>query len=294
MAVNASDQQAAKALRQLLVDLQEVVPADWRGRLEQGLSDISVLSVALASSAAATAAQAAAPSPERDAWAVAPFASPQRPSKSTAGDGDGAGAATVDAGDAASREKEPQAPAAAAAAAAAETVSAVKAKATLCFTAKDFSGALNHCDRCVALEPDEATHYANRSLAKLRLGDARGAEADARHSVSLRPGWGRAHYRLGCALAAVGGAPAMADALAALEQSLALEPESSATRHAWAEAKAKQEANAEAEAAGQRAAKRATSDEAEVLKAFAAASAEAEAAKEARSNRLFTPNRMML
>ena len=98
---------------------------------------------------------------------------------------------------------------------------ALKEQAAAMFSARDFGRALSLCDGCVALEPGQATHYANRSLAKLRLGDPSGAAADARAAVRLRPGWGRAHYRLGCALL---GAGDFGGALDALEASLARDP----------------------------------------------------------------------
>jgi tetratricopeptide (TPR) repeat protein len=54
--------------------------------------------------------------------------------------------------------------------------------------------------QAVSMEPFEATHLANRSLAHLRLRNLGAALADAKAAVELSPKWGKAHFRLGCAL----------------------------------------------------------------------------------------------
>lgn len=52
-------------------------------------------------------------------------------------------------------------------------------------------------------EPDAAL-YSNRSAARLKLGQAAAALADAQEAVRLRPSWDKAHFRQGCALEELG------------------------------------------------------------------------------------------
>ena len=79
---------------------------------------------------------------------------------------------------------------------------ALKAKAALMFKEKDFEQALAHCDEAIAIQPLEATHRANRSLALLRLGRPAAAAAAAEDAIACRPLWAKAHFRLGHALRA--------------------------------------------------------------------------------------------
>lgn len=79
------------------------------------------------------------------------------------------------------------------------TPGVLKERAAAAFKANDFAAALSLCDRAIALEPREATHHANRSLALLRLGDTGDSVAAAEAAVALNPAWGKAHFRLGMA-----------------------------------------------------------------------------------------------
>ena len=62
---------------------------------------------------------------------------------------------------------------------------------------------------------------ANRCLARLQLGEAAAALADARQAVRVRPRWGKAHLRLGQALQACDDADA---AVAAFHRAAELDP----------------------------------------------------------------------
>ena len=155
---------------------------------------------------------------------------------------------------------------------------AAKELAAACLAAKDFAGALSLCDRCVALQPGEATHYANRSLAHLRLGQSREAADDAAAAVRLRPDWGRAHFRLGAALAAAGDP---AGAAASLRASLEFEPNSSATK------KMLKDANATLEAVQKAAAEKTAAEQAA---AAIKAAAEKAAAEKAATDNAATAN----
>jgi hypothetical protein len=84
-------------------------------------------------------------------------------------------------------------------------IKTLKERAAAAFKACDYREALHLCDQTVVLEPYEAIHLANRSLAHLRLAtplDLTAAVSDAQAAVDLKPDWGKAHFRLGCALLA--------------------------------------------------------------------------------------------
>jgi len=86
----------------------------------------------------------------------------------------------------------------------------------------DVRGAVDKYTEALALAPDSAVLYSNRSAALARMGDAAGALADAEKCVTLAPRWGKAYSRLAVALKDAGRAE---DAAAATEQGLALEPD---------------------------------------------------------------------
>ena len=80
-----------------------------------------------------------------------------------------------------------------------EVVASLKAEAGANLKAKNFNGALKCCDKAIALQPDEATHWGNRSLALLRLGRSREACRAAEEAVARDATWAKGHYRLGMA-----------------------------------------------------------------------------------------------
>ena len=88
----------------------------------------------------------------------------------------------------------------------------LKERAASMFKQKNFSRALEFCDAAIRLQPLDATHRANRSLALLRLeryGDAAAAAEDA---IVRNPSWAKGHFRLGSALQARAAAAAAAAA----------------------------------------------------------------------------------
>ena len=83
------------------------------------------------------------------------------------------------------------------------------------------SEAVQMYSQALAGAPKDAALYANRSAAYLSLGLYEQAAWDGRKAAALRPGWAKAHYRLGCALLALSSWGAAA---AALQRALELEP----------------------------------------------------------------------
>ena len=56
-----------------------------------------------------------------------------------------------------------------------------------------------HYTKALELDPKLAAAYSNRALARLKLGDAGGAEADCGHALLLQPGNAKALLRRGAA-----------------------------------------------------------------------------------------------
>jgi len=163
-----------------------------------------------------------------------------------------------------------------------------KKQATAAFKAHDFDTALRLCNLAVELEPEEATHLSNRSLAHLRRGSFTEAQADAAAAVALKPTWGRAHYRLGAAHQALENWPSAVRSFAA---ALDLDPGSEVTQRALEEAQRASQAAAYEAATGQAARQQAAADRAKKLEAEGAARArarqlEAAAQADARSRAL--------
>ena len=52
----------------------------------------------------------------------------------------------------------------------------------------------------MALDPDDATMYSNRSVCSLLMGDGEKALVDANECRKMRPDWPKACYRQGAAL----------------------------------------------------------------------------------------------
>jgi len=95
-----------------------------------------------------------------------------------------------------------------------------------CFKAKDFAGAEARYGEAIAATPPGHTDlpalHSNRSAARLQLGDAAGALADAVLCVGLAPQWPKGHFRHGCCLRQIGDFPA---AIRAFRAGQALEAE---------------------------------------------------------------------
>ena len=89
------------------------------------------------------------------------------------------------------------------------------------FTAGKFEEAIDHFTAAITLEPGNHVHYSNRSLSYAKLGKAHAALSDAIKCTRLCPSFGKGWFRLGVANDMLG---RYADAVAALEQGLKLEP----------------------------------------------------------------------
>jgi tetratricopeptide (TPR) repeat protein len=94
---------------------------------------------------------------------------------------------------------QPAAPGAAPGATAADRL---KAKGNSCYKDKDYGAAARHYPAAIAADGTVAALYANRSVARLELGDHAAAVADGTRAVQLEPQWARGHMRLGMAAAA--------------------------------------------------------------------------------------------
>lgn len=116
-----------------------------------------------------------------------------------------------------------------------KTIAELKQESSERFKAGDFMSALKLCDEAIEIEPKEATHYGNRSLALLRLGRVKEAVTDGGKAVSLAPTWSRGHYRLGMALL---GDLGIEGAIASLETSFHLDPGNTTVQKALADARA--------------------------------------------------------
>ena len=163
-----------------------------------------------------------------------------------------------------------------------------KKQATAAFKAHNYEAARALCSRAVELEPEEATHFSNRSLAHLRLGSFNEAQTDAAAAVALKPAWGRAHYRLGSAYQALEN---WSSAVRSFAAAVDLEPGSEASQRALHEAQRATKAAAYEAATGQTARQQAAADRARKLEADQVSQArarqlEVEAQAEARSRAL--------
>ncbi|KAL1511881.1 hypothetical protein AB1Y20_005163 [Prymnesium parvum] len=81
---------------------------------------------------------------------------------------------------------------------------ACRAEGAAAFAAGDYGRACDAYGRAAALRPDDWIHWSNLAAARLRRGEARGAEEAARKCVALNPRFAKGHLRLGEALAARG------------------------------------------------------------------------------------------
>jgi tetratricopeptide (TPR) repeat protein len=63
--------------------------------------------------------------------------------------------------------------------------------------------AARHFSRAIELDPSDAVFWSNRAAARAALGEHEGALVDARKAAELKPGWHKAHARVGAALEAL-------------------------------------------------------------------------------------------
>eukprot|EP00928_Gymnodinium_smaydae_P086743 TRINITY_DN71180_c0_g1_i1.p1 TRINITY_DN71180_c0_g1~~TRINITY_DN71180_c0_g1_i1.p1 ORF type:complete len:469 (-),score=110.01 TRINITY_DN71180_c0_g1_i1:78-1484(-) len=109
-----------------------------------------------------------------------------------------------------------------------ELVQDARASGAECFKKQDFAGALEHYSAAIRAAPKDDKEaglhalYSNRSAARLQLGDARAALADARRCIQHAEDWPKGRFREGCCLRQLG---KLAEAIASFEAGAALEPE---------------------------------------------------------------------
>eukprot|EP00884_Botryococcus_braunii_P000959 jgi/Botrbrau1/10864/Bobra.0025s0041.1 len=72
-----------------------------------------------------------------------------------------------------------------------------------CFKERDFKEAVKLYSQAIAADKTDFRLYSNRSAAYLALGRFEESLQDAMRSVRLEPKWSKAHFRLGCAFAAL-------------------------------------------------------------------------------------------
>lgn len=77
---------------------------------------------------------------------------------------------------------------------------AFKTEGNKLLSAQQFAAAAEMYSRAIALDPDNAVYFSNRSAAYLAMGDARGkALRDAERCIELRPEWWKGYSRKGAA-----------------------------------------------------------------------------------------------
>jgi len=103
----------------------------------------------------------------------------------------------------------------------------LKAKGNAAFGKKDFKTAIEWYSKAIAEYDQDHTYFSNRSASYLQLGQRDEALSDAQKCVNLKPDWMKGHYRMGQALFELG---RFADALAAYNAALRLDPQSSDLR----------------------------------------------------------------
>jgi len=94
-------------------------------------------------------------------------------------------------------------------------------EATRC---KAYGDAETAYTRALSLDPTQHATWGNRSLVRLKLGDASGAASDAKRCTELAPSWPKGWARLGAAERAKGGLQGLAEAAACYRQAHLLEP----------------------------------------------------------------------
>ncbi|KAI9338912.1 hypothetical protein DFJ73DRAFT_798110 [Zopfochytrium polystomum] len=108
----------------------------------------------------------------------------------------------------------------------------LKALGNAAFAAGDFRGAIAHFSDAVAIDPNNAVLFSNRSAAHASLRDYQAALDDADRAVALKKEWAKGHSRRGAALQ---GLARYKDAAAAYAAAVALDPANAQLQKAKAE-----------------------------------------------------------
>ncbi|XP_013149269.1 PREDICTED: small glutamine-rich tetratricopeptide repeat-containing protein alpha-like [Papilio polytes] len=72
-----------------------------------------------------------------------------------------------------------------------------------CMKADKFREAFDKYTKAIKIDPRNAVYYCNRAAAHFKLGEHEAAIADCMEALALQPNYGKAHGRLGLALAAL-------------------------------------------------------------------------------------------
>lgn len=110
----------------------------------------------------------------------------------------------------------------------------LKRRGNIEFGRGDYRHAAELFSRAIQLEPNNAVHLANRSLALLKLQRHDEALRDAEQVVEMRPDWSKAFYRQGAALQAL---ERYTEAITSLERALSLDADNAKVKQAVEEAK---------------------------------------------------------
>lgn len=111
-----------------------------------------------------------------------------------------------------------------------ENAEALRLKGNTAFGAKKFDEALKLYTEAIVMDGANGLLYGNRAATLLQMGRAEQAITDAKQMVLLLPDLAKSHFRLGCALSALGGKPS--DAAKALLAGLEIEPSNDAIAEA--------------------------------------------------------------
>ena len=110
----------------------------------------------------------------------------------------------------------------------------LKRRGNIEFQRKDYRHAAELFSRAIQLEPANAVHLSNRSLALLKLERHDDALRDADALVEMRPDWGKAFFRQGAALQAL---KRCEEAVASFERALSLSSDDAKVKQALDQAK---------------------------------------------------------
>lgn len=117
----------------------------------------------------------------------------------------------------------------------------LKAKGNAFFSAGDYDSAIQAFTDAIAIDPDNAVLYSNRSAAYASARRWAEATNDARRTTQLRPDWGKGWSRLGAALQGSGD---FAGAVAAFRSGVAVDPSNAQLQKSLEAAEAAQQRSA--------------------------------------------------